>query len=156
MALAAIFVFLAFDEAWSIHERLILPTRRALGTSGVFTFAWIIPYGIATLVILTPYVGFLRRLPRRTALELAAAGVTYLAGVIGIEMLGGRHADLYGERNAGYAVIVMLEETLELVGLVIFIHALLIHLRDMVGELRIGFGAPLRPEARQESTAAPR
>lgn len=42
-----------------------------------------------------------------------------------MEMLGGRHDYLYGRYNATYALYYSLEETLEMLGLTVFIGALL-------------------------------
>ena len=47
--LSVIFLFMSVDEMLELHERLIEPLRGALETSGAFYYAWVIPYGIATL-----------------------------------------------------------------------------------------------------------
>jgi hypothetical protein len=55
MILSGVFCFLAIDELAMIHERLIDPLRSMLGTSGFFSFAWVIPYGVA-IMLLSIYV----------------------------------------------------------------------------------------------------
>jgi len=40
--LAWVFFFLSMDETASLHEELIVPLRNAIGTSGIFYFAWVI------------------------------------------------------------------------------------------------------------------
>lgn len=64
--LACIFVFLAMDEAFSIHETLIPIFRGLLNTSGVFSFAWVIPYSIVLLFLVLLYSSFIFKLPKPT------------------------------------------------------------------------------------------
>jgi hypothetical protein len=126
--LALVFLFLALDEAASIHEQLIDPVRDALGTGGAFLHAWIIPYGIALALLLMAYLPFLRALPARTLRLLLAAGGVYLAGAVGMEMVGGYVWDRHPVRGIPIIAIMALEEALEMVGLAIFAFALLDHL----------------------------
>ena len=53
-----LFVFVSMDEALAIHERLNGPVRAALGTGGLFYWAWIIPYGAAAILIALAYIPF--------------------------------------------------------------------------------------------------
>jgi len=49
-----------------------------------------------------------------------------------MEMLGGRHYELFGGDNAAYTMLfVTLEESLEMIGIVVFVYALLSYLREM-------------------------
>jgi len=49
--LAAIFLFFSIDEISSIHESLTAPVREIFNTSGLLFFAWVIPYGIFSMLI---------------------------------------------------------------------------------------------------------
>src|SRR6267143_3832181 len=51
--LSVIFVFLSLDEAASVHEWLIdlMPHTFGIGGTGIFRFAWIIPYGIFVIAL---------------------------------------------------------------------------------------------------------
>jgi len=63
-----------------------------------------------------------------------AAAATYLGGALGVEMLGGRYASLYGTKTLAYSLLVAVEEGLEMAGSVLFIDALLDYLRrDVAG-----------------------
>ena len=42
-----------------------------------------------------------------------------------MELVGGYYSDFYGEQNMAYALIVSIEEFLEMMGVVVFIYALL-------------------------------
>ena len=142
--LALVFLFLALDEAAAVHEQLIDPVRDALGTGGALLHAWVIPYSVALALLLVVYVPFLRALPARTRRLMVVAGTIYVAGAIGMEMIGGYAWDRNPVRGVPIIAIMALEETLEMVGLAIFAYALLDHL----GRIRPEFGI------RIEATAA--
>lgn len=141
MILAGGFFYLATDEGWSLHERLIDPVRGLLGHGnlGIFYFAWIIPAmaGVALLGLL--FLGFLSRLPSSTRGSFIIAGSLYLGGAIGIEMLGGRYAELqlHGFENLTYQLFAHLEESLEMAGIILFIHTLLRYLAEQYPEIRL-------------------
>jgi len=139
MILAGGFFYLATDEGWSLHERLIDPVRGLLGRGdlGIFYFAWIIPAiaGVALLGLL--FLGFLARLPSSTRWYFIIAGSLYLGGAIGLEMLGGRYAELHSFENLTYQLFVHLEESLEMAGIILFIHTLLRYLAEQYPEIRL-------------------
>src|SRR5690606_19795465 len=93
--LAAGFACMALDERFGIHERLSRPVRSiarnatAESELGIFFYAWIlvaIPVVARLAVYLLPRV---LRLPARLRNGLLLAGAVYLAGSIGMEMVGG-------------------------------------------------------------------
>jgi len=140
--LALIFVFLAVDEIAMVHERATVPLQDALNTSGAFHFAWVIPYGLAVLVVLAVYVRFLLRLPVRTATLFVIAGGTFVTGALAFEMLSGWHLD--GDPSnydAIYVALQTIEETFEMVGIVVFIYALTDYVDRQLGGLRLSIAA---------------
>lgn len=128
--LAAVFIFLALDEALVIHERLIVPVREALNLPGVFYYAWVVPYGIGLALLAALYLRFLLGLPVRDMLRFLVAGALYVLGALGLELVGGLYADLRGTHDLAYACIVTLEELLEMLGVTLFVHALLRYRED--------------------------
>ena len=89
LVLAALFVFLAADEALVIHERLVLPLREALGASGIFYWTWVVPYASGVLVLTGYLLPRILRISREVRwLFLAAAGM-YVLGALGFEFLAG-------------------------------------------------------------------
>ncbi|HEX6644895.1 MAG TPA: hypothetical protein VF037_09455 [Gemmatimonadales bacterium] len=125
LVLAAVFVFLALDEATAIHEQLIGAFRDEFSTSGALLHAWVIPYGIFVMALGILYVPFLRALPRRTRRLVIASAATFLAGAIVMEMVGGYVWDRHAVRGIPIIVIMAAEETLEMAGLAFFSYALL-------------------------------
>ena len=137
LGLGFIFLFLSVDEIASIHERLILPLRELLQTSGFLYFAWVIPYGIAFLIFSIAYSKFLFSLPNKTKLLFIVSGATFIAGAIGFELIGGKRVELYGEDNFIYCLIYTCEEFLEMLGIVIFNYALITYITEHIKGLKI-------------------
>ncbi len=135
------FLFMAFDEAFSLHEELNEPTRTLLGNDihGVFYYSWVIPAIPLVLVIALFFLKFLLYLPAKTRLNFLIGAILYIGGAIGIEMIGGFYASLYGTYNLTYSMIVTVEESLEMAGSIIFIWALLEYIADKHKEVRLMF-----------------
>ena len=124
--LALVFLFLAIDEMLMLHERAIEPVREAFDASGIFYYAWVIPYGIALLIFGAIYLRFLFRLPSRTARLFVIAGTMYVVGAVGMEMLGGWYfaGDPSRDHDVIFVAIQTVEELLEMAGIIVFIYAL--------------------------------
>jgi len=135
--LAVIFLFLAVDETASLHEQLTFLLRARLHTSGYLYFAWVIPYGMATLVVAALFSRFLLRLPAGTRVRFLLAGTIYVTGAVGMEMLGGKYIGTPGARESIYSVLYTMEETLEMLGIAFFVHALLEYMGNQFGTIRL-------------------
>ncbi|MCD2515330.1 hypothetical protein LQ564_03270 [Massilia sp. G4R7] len=138
-ALAAGFLFLAYDETFQVHEGMIEPMRAMLGGGelGIFYFSWVVP-GIAGVCVLAlVFMRFFLRLPRRTRDSFLLAVGIYLSGCLGMELLDGAYFESYGN-DFTYALLVTIEEGLEMCGLIMFVRTFLNHL---AGDVRlIAFG----------------
>jgi hypothetical protein len=137
--LSLIFVFLFYDELISIHEGLIEPLQAAWNTSGFLRYAWVIPYGLFVVVLALVYSRFLLRLPGDTRRYFLLAGLLFVTGALGVEVLGGQQATLQG-KDLGFEILVMIEEILEMVGVLVFIHALLAYIETHLGGIRLLIG----------------
>ena len=121
---------MAADEAFSYHERLVQPERQLLGHDnlGFFYFTWVIFAIPLVLVLALFFLRFLLRLPASTRFAFLIAVTLYIGGVIVLEMIGGRFAELHGTRNLRWSVLATVEECLEMAGVIIFIWALLVYI----------------------------
>lgn len=128
LLMSLIFLFLSFDEMVSIHEKLIDPVRNTVKATGIFFFAWVIPYGIGVVLFIVGYSRFLLRLPRDIMVLFITGGAIFVSGALGFELLGGRHDELYGTENMLYSFYNTTEELLEMLGIAIFIYALLLYI----------------------------
>lgn len=82
------------------------------------------------LILALFFLGFLLRLPSCTRRFFLGAGAIYLGGAIGVEMIGGYYAEVYGFDSLEYQLIAHAEESLEMAGIIVFIYALLRYLAD--------------------------
>lgn len=131
--LSAGFTFLAFDEMLEIHESLIEPMRRLTGGQGLLFQAWVPVYLAAGLVALAVGWPVLRALPAVFLRRLATGALIFVLGAAGMEVIGGFWI-AEGERDTwGYAVVVYLEELLELSGTAVMFVALLRHIASEYG-----------------------
>lgn len=137
MGLAFMFLFLSFDEMASIHERLTVPLKESLNTTGLLFYAWVILYGIAVVVLAVAYLPFLVRLPKTIGVLFVGSGIIFVAGALVLESLGGRHVDLHGKNNITHHVLYTCEELLEMHGVVIFIYALFLYMARQLKGLTI-------------------
>jgi hypothetical protein len=119
LLLACVFVFLAADELFAIHERLVRPVREAFGLGGFFYFSWVVVYGAAVLVFIALLLPFWLAMPKQPRVLYLASALVYLSGAIGMEMLGGRHLETNGGRNFTYFLMYTAEESLEIAGLLL-------------------------------------
>ncbi|MGD2045225.1 MAG: hypothetical protein PVJ80_06830 [Gemmatimonadota bacterium] len=137
LGLAVVFLFLSMDEMLGFHERLSEPLRSELGTSGLLYYAWVIPYGLGVLGLAAVYLRFLARLPRQTSVRFIGAGILFVSGAIGAEMVGGWVSEQYGNANVGFVAIQTIEEVLEMVGILVFISAILEYSERQFNGLRL-------------------
>lgn len=131
--LSIVFLYLSLDESVSIHEQLTLPLRNAFGLEGFFYLSWVIPAAVLLVVFFFAFLKFLQRLPKRIRYSLIAAGAIYIAGAVGMEMVGGNYLYVTGDLPSRvvdfrYVLITTFEEFLEMTGILIFIHTLLDYL----------------------------
>jgi hypothetical protein len=137
--LAIIFLALSIDEAVGFHERLTVPTRAVLNTGGLLHYAWVIPGAIFALGCGLAFLGLLMSLPAKTRYLFVLAGVVFVGGAIGMELLGGYIDNLYGSNNLLFSMQVVIEETLEMLGIWIFIYALLSYIKASFQEVPLRF-----------------
>ena len=134
------FLYLALDEGVELHEMTIHPLRNIFGTERLFllclgsvsghdrtdfrqrfTFA---SCGICPL----NFVGFLLQAEDR-----------FITGAAGMEMVGGHVRKVYGLESIQYVSETIMEESLEMTGILIFIYALLSYLSHYVKEFQLQF-----------------
>lgn len=130
IGLAAIFLVLSMDEGAAIHESASGPLQRAFDTSGFFEFGWLL-LGIPVVLIFgLLYARFWWRLPGRTRTLFAIAGGLYVGGAIIIEGISASQYAVVGGSSFRYLAIATVEETFEMLGVVVFIYALLDYLQS--------------------------
>jgi hypothetical protein len=137
IALSGTFAILSLDEAASFHEMLVPPVRSLLHTGGFFYFAWVIPGGLFVIGFALLFSDFLRRLPSETRCSFLVAGAVYVSGSLGMEMIDGNYLSVHQRPDFTYSMMVIVEESLEMIGAILFLRALLRHLEKDVGTFSV-------------------
>ena len=137
-ALGGIFGYLAVDELVGLHERLSRVLRFVIPGRGLLRFTWVVAAipGVALLGIV--YRRAVWALPERTRWQFILAGAVFIGGAVGIEMLGGWCLESSG-RGFAYHALVAVEESMEMLGVIIFIRALVEHIAGRFPEVRVRF-----------------
>ena len=135
--LAIIFLLLSMDEAAALHELTTRRIREFLGLGGFLYLAWVVPASIAVGIFCLIFLKFLWNLPGDLRRLFIIAGVIYVGGALCLEMVAGWHLDRYGKSHVSYTILQHAEETMEMLGVVIFIYALLKYIRDHLGVVRM-------------------
>lgn len=132
--MAFIFLYLSVDEAVSIHEQATVPLRQLFHTHGILFFAWVIPAVVLVGLLFLWSLKFLRNLPVQTRWLFIIAGVIYISGALGMEMVGAKYYEIFIEPinnkivDLIYILMTTVEESLEMCGMITFAYALLDHL----------------------------
>lgn len=127
--LAFVFVFLSCDELLALHERLMLPTRQSLHTTGLLYAAWIIPYGAVLLALAVFYWRWFIALPKATRWRFLLAAGLFLMGAIVLEAVSGAEWEMHKTRTLLLDTCIFFEDLFEMAGVIVFIRALLLELQ---------------------------
>ncbi len=139
VALAIGFFYLAIDEFSELHEKVGILFKPLIGSysHGLLYYSWVIPAFALIIFLAVFYSSFLFKLPKIARISFIIAAMVYLTGLIGIEMLGGNYNELHGRENLTYNLISTLEESLEMLGLILFIRALLSYISSQFSKIFI-------------------
>ncbi|QIN77680.1 hypothetical protein GBA65_03200 [Rubrobacter marinus] len=140
--LSLVFLYLSIDEGVTIHEKLGPITRpflRSFGIQlgGLLNNAWVIPAAVLLLVFVVAFLGFFFRLPRKQQVLFLVAGLLYVGGAMGLEMVNALVASIFGEQKGMVRIMIpVAEESLEMLGIVVFAYALLSYMGSRHREVR--------------------
>jgi len=138
LGLSVVFAILAVDETVMVHEMVDTALHQAFGLGGPLFFAWVIPGALFAIGFAIVYIKFLVHLDRLTRWRFIAAGGLFVAGAVGMEMVAGMIADSdLGLESPAHTISQAIEECCEMLGIVLFIYALLDYINMHVGTIRI-------------------
>ena len=133
LLLSLIFAFLAIDEFAVIHEKLIDILRPEYNATGYMYYTWVLPYGIAVIIFGIFSIPFLTKLPFEIRKLFMYSAFLFLFGALGMEMLGGQQAEKFGIYTLTYIFFYSVEELCEMLGISLFIYALLTYIVKYIG-----------------------
>lgn len=128
-----VFLYMSVDEQLCIHQQLVVPLRQTFHLHGIFFLAWVIPFGLVTCLIFAWSLKYLWSLPARARWLMIIAGCIFVGGAVGMEMIDGayyeKHIEPFGNLvDMTYVLMTTVEESLEIIGLTVFIYTLLSYL----------------------------
>lgn len=133
--LAAVMLLLSVDEMASIHEKIDYLVDASVHPSFPFRPAWVLPGLLFTAIVGLFLLRWLMRLPERTRNRFLLAGAVFLLGAVGMESLEAWSArgilSFPGPSSSGQIwefLLLTAEEGLEMIGVVLFLDALLRHI----------------------------
>lgn len=141
--LSCVFLLLAYDEAFSLHERIAPFVRITFHKNRPDHLNWVVGGIVFLTIVAAISIRFVFRLPPRTRLLMIVSGVIFVTGAIGFEVLGGLRKQsvpsTLADPDGGYFMLVAAEETCEMLGMALFNYALLDHLRAHFDRLTFRF-----------------
>jgi len=137
--LALLFAGMSLDEMVMFHEMFVNSLRDSFQLRGILYFSWVIPGLITVAVVGICYLKFLLRLDAITRRLFILAASLFVGGAIGMEMIAGIVVERHGVASIGHLVVQTIEETCEMVGVVVFIYALLSYVEKQWGGFQLTF-----------------
>lgn len=134
------FLAMSVDEFVGIHDRIGKIATQIWGDAafhGTFRFVWPIPALALLIVLACVFIPFLRHMPTTLRRRLCISGFAYVFGAVGMEMIGGWYYEDVANGNHsdfGYSLLTIVEEALEMTGIILFISTLLREIREGAGD----------------------
>ena len=137
LLLSGICCFLSLDEFAEIHEQFAKPARFGLNfMPDLFEDAWVIPWGIAAIITVILMIPFFKRINKKIRHWFAWSVLVYISGAIFIELIGNWYVTTR-PFNIICGFLIMIEEALEMTGLIMLIYTLLTLLQNTCNKLEI-------------------
>lgn len=124
------FLFLSIDESISLHELVVgsvVFELFNLEEQGHFGSSILIVSSAAISGLL--FLNFILHLPGKTRTRFIVSGIIFVMGAAGMEALGG-YIVSDGYQKVAYNLVVIIEESMEMTGVLLFIRALLYYIKE--------------------------
>lgn len=129
-------LFVGVDEAAQIHELLDANPEWTLGTLRKEDSPFVVVYALLALGIAISVLRLFLHLPMRYKLLFSSAAALFVAGALGLELIGARELTTTGA-TLYYEVVNGVEEVMEMAAVVMLNASLLGYIRAMHGPLTI-------------------
>ena len=143
LIIGCVFLYLACDEAFSFHELLTPITNQQMNVGGAFfKFSWIAPALLFSLVVFLFSLKFLWRTDPDMRKFLVLSGAVFITGAVGLEAAMGFYIEsVTGPwtlwQNTVAFILSACEETMEMLGIALFLYGLLRHFERHFGALTL-------------------
>lgn len=130
LVLSIVILALSIDEVACAHELLVEPVRDYFEIEHLFYFAWVIPGIIICAVLAIYFSKFYLNLPARYKKLFGISAFLLIGGAIGMEIIDGYLYSFVQERTLGYSALATIEESMEMLGVILFIYSLIQYLKS--------------------------
>ena len=139
LLLTLAFLVLSLDENPDIHNYFVSVISRygGRGQSFVMTYAWGMPYGAIAVLFVFFLVRFISSLPKNIAIGFLVSGVIYVYGAIVVATVSSDILHIRTDHSIWHELAASYEESLEMIGLSLFIYFLLKYIRIEEASLSI-------------------
>ncbi len=124
LGIAAVFFILALDEAASLHNSLVYVYRLESVSEDLQNYFWFVPLIPVLALLGLVYLRFWLRLPGYQKVFFLVSAVVYIGGAAGMEVVSGWMGVLEGANSRYYNLTMMMEEILEMGGVILFVHTM--------------------------------
>jgi hypothetical protein len=155
LLLALIFLLLAVDEGAGIHELSVRPFRDFAPwlATGLFYWAWVLPAIVLVTYVAWRFAGFVfNYLPADTRRHTVMGAALFVGGAVGVEMPEARYVEQHGLDNFAYGMFVLVEEVLEMSGVLVFFTGIMKYCSRQLGVVELEVSMEV---ARARQPAAP-
>jgi hypothetical protein len=140
MILALIFLYISVDEGAGVHDALDFSLPSIGYVDSAPRYIRMLPVAVLLIIFGLMYLKFLLYLPARTRLLFIVAGTLFVGGAFGMGFVMERYGIRHGWNNMTLEILAAIEEFLEMIGIVIFIYALMSYMETHVKEIRVRIG----------------
>lgn len=128
IGLAFLFLFFSMDEGAGIHEILANLLQNSLRLGGFFYFGWQVVAIPLVIIFAFAYLRFVLHLPNHIRNLFILGAIFYVGGALIIEGISANQWYVDNGMTMTYLAIATVEELFEMLGVVVFIHALLTYI----------------------------
>lgn len=144
LALSLMFFYISLDEAVQIHEYLSELTP--LNWGGFFYYDWVVPFGILTVFTGILFIKFINQFNFKDKKLIVLSGSLYVFGALIMDMVLGYYHHNFGNKNFTYSMIDTFEESLENIGMNIFLFFLITYLFRLLENYNIQLNINNHPD----------
>ncbi len=136
--LSLLFLYISIDEIATFRESIAELSQAYVNTSGFFYYTWVIVAIPAVILLAIICAKFVFQLPKQVRNLFILSGGLFVLGAIGFEMVAALiHsrsgfqvlAEASDRVNLLYSLVTTVEESLEIVGVTIFLYALTVYIK---------------------------
>lgn len=129
--LSLIFFLLSMDEFFEIHEGIDDYIKTTINSETLFARNWVYSGLLFVIIFLFSYRKFFAALPPLTKRGVLFSGAIYVGSALGMEIIGSAFVSSYGLLEFPYLIMTTIEESFEMIGIIIFINVLITYLEEI-------------------------